>query len=70
VEVEKCGMVCWFVEGVRREEGGTQVDDAPFVISLSRRAALSSSCCTSWLLYHLASCSLVGIDIVGTPDLG
>ena len=29
VEVEECGMACWFVKGVRREEDGTQVEDAP-----------------------------------------
>jgi hypothetical protein len=30
--------VCWFVEEVRREEGGVQVEDAPLVISLSCNA--------------------------------
>ena len=42
----------------------------PLVISLSRRAALSSSRRASWLPYHLLSSYLVGIDVVGTPDLG
>ncbi len=31
-------MGCWFVEGVRREEDGSQVEDALLVVSLSRHA--------------------------------
>ena len=42
----------------------------PLVVSLSRRAALSSSRPASWLSCHLLSSSLVGIDVFGTPDLG
>jgi hypothetical protein len=43
VEVEECSMVCWFVEEVRREEDGAQVEDVPLVISLSRRAVKERS---------------------------
>ena len=42
----------------------------PLNVSLSCRAALSLSCRASWLPYHLLSSSFVGIDVVGTPDLG
>ena len=42
----------------------------PLIVSLSRCASLSSSRCASWLSYHLLSSSLVGIDIIRTPDLG
>ena len=42
----------------------------PLVVSLSCCAALSLSCRASWLPYHLLLSSLVGNDVVGTPDLG
>ncbi len=54
---------------MRREEDNAQVENAPLVISLSHRAALLSSSHASWLSYHLLLASLVGIDVVGTPDL-
>ena len=31
-------MAYWFVEGVRRDEEGAQVEDAPLIVSLSRCA--------------------------------
>jgi hypothetical protein len=31
-------MGCWFVKGVRRDEDGAQVEDAPLVVSLSHCA--------------------------------
>jgi hypothetical protein len=43
VEVEECGMVCWFFEGVRREEDGAQVEDAPLAVSLSCHAVKKRS---------------------------
>ena len=36
-------MVCWFEEGVGREEDSVQVEDAPLIVSLSRCAVKERS---------------------------